>query len=92
MGGAEGVESEFQNFRFLKKFKILKIWLNIKVGRNANSIYISVFRKQNRLKGFAIKQMEKQCPTGLRNLRKWYNWANDRDTEYGLLKDIVQSY
>lgn len=59
---------------------------------NVHNDHLIYFRKQNRLKGFAIKQMEKQCPKGLKNLKKWYNWAQDRDSEYGLLKDIVQSY
>ena len=39
-----------------------------------------------------MKQMEKHCPDGLKNLKKFYNWAKDRDSEYGLLQDIVKSF
>ena len=58
----------------------------------SNDFHFYIFRKQNRIKGFALRQMEKHYPKGLKSLKKFYNWAKDGDSEYELLRTITKSF
>ena len=56
------------------------------------TFFFYIFRKQNRIKGFALRQIEKHYPKGLKSLKKFYNWAKDGDSEYELLRSITKSF
>jgi hypothetical protein len=47
-------------------------------------------RRKNRIAGFALKKLEEQFPGGMNNLSAFFNWTRDRDSEYDVLKAIVQ--
>ena len=49
-----------------------------------------VSRRKNRIAGFALKKLEEQFPGGMNNLSAFFNWTRDRDSEYDVLKAIVQ--
>ena len=42
-------------------------------------------------KGFAMKQLEKNFPRGIKHLKDFYNWTMNPEDEYNLLKNIVKS-
>ena len=41
--------------------------------------------------GYALKKLEEQYPAGLNNLKAFFNWAKDRDSEHDILKSIVRN-
>ncbi len=51
-------------------------------------------RKQNKVVGFAFRQLEKNFPQhakGIQKLKNFYSWATDAEAEYDLLNSIVKS-
>ena len=54
----------------------------------------SIYRKRDKLVGFAFKKLEQNFPQhakGLKALKSFYNWATDRDSEFDLLNNIIGS-
>ena len=49
------------------------------------------FRKQNKMAGFALKQLEKNFPKQAKQLKDFYNWSMNPDDEFNLLKNIMKS-
>jgi len=49
------------------------------------------FRKQGKIAGFAMKQLEKNFPKGTKGLKMFYSWATSSDEEFNLLRNIIKS-
>ena len=60
------------------------------VYSNCNS-YIFNFRKHNKITGFALKQLEKRFPKGVKGLKNFYNWTTNPEEEFNLLAKIMKS-
>merc|ERR1712062_511752 len=47
--------------------------------------------KHNKITGFALKQLEKRFPKGVKGLKNFYNWTTNPEEEFNLLAKIVKS-
>lgn len=51
----------------------------------------SIFKKhQNKIAGFALKQLEKTFPKSAKHLKDFYNWTTSSDEDYDLLRSIIK--
>ena len=58
---------------------------------NCNSCTIFNFRKHKKITGFALKQLEKRFPKGVKGLKNFYNWTTNPEEEFNLLAKIMKS-
>ena len=49
------------------------------------------FRKHKKIAGFALKQLEKRFPKGVKGLKNFYNWTTNPEEEFNLLAKIMKS-
>ena len=49
------------------------------------------FRKHKKITGFALKQLEKRFPKGVKGLKNFYNWTTNPEEEFNLLAKIMKS-